>query len=190
MNTVETLARRFTQASPRERAGLAFVASLLTLALASSTFDWTMRESAAASAAAESRARIAAVHERIGLANFQEEVALAAGKVWRWSVVDNSEPLARVQATTALESIATGAGLTNVAVEAVPNSEESPPGAVGVIGVTLRAEFDWTGYLAFLRAIEASDLSFSVDSVEVSGDPGSQALTVQAHTPFIHEAPQ
>lgn len=190
MSTLETLSRRFKDASPRERAGLAFVAALIALALASSSFDWAMRARVAAGEAARERAQIAAVQERIGLANFQEEVALAAGKVWRSSVVDASEPLARVQATTALELLAVGAGLASVSVEATASAEETPQASVGIIGLTLRADFSWAGYLAFLRALEASDLSFVVDLVEVTGDLGSgQSLAVAAHVPFIHEAP-
>lgn len=190
MNALENLARRFKDASPRERAGLAFVTALVALALASSSFDWAMRARVAAGEAAHERAQVAAVQEHIGLANFQEEVALAAGKVWRSSVVDASEPLARVQATTSLESLAAGAGLANVSVEAAAAGEETPLASVGVIGLTLRADFSWAGYLAFLRALEASDLSFVVDSVEVSGDLGSgKTLVIVAHVPFIHENP-
>lgn len=190
MSALQTLVRRFKDASPRERAGLAFVAALIALALASSTFDWAMRARNAAGEAASSREQIAAVQGHIGLADFQEEVALAAGKVWRSSVVDASEPLARVQAATALEALAVGAGLSNVSVEAVARSEETPRASVGIIGLTLRADFNWAGYLAFLRALETADLSFVVDSVEVSGEFGSaQSLTMSTHVPFIHEAP-
>ncbi len=190
VNALQALARRFKDASPRERVGLAFIAALVALALASSTFDWAMRARIAAGEAASSRAQIAAVQERIGLASFQEEVALAAGKAWRSSVVDASEPLARVQATTALESLAAGAGLANVNVEAVTGGDATPRARVGIIGLTLRADFNWAGYLAFLRALGASDLSFVVDSIEVSGDLGSgQSLAMSAHVPFIREAP-
>lgn len=190
MSALQTLARRFKDASPRERAGLAFVAALIAMALASSTFDWAMRARVAAGEAASGRAQIVAVQEHVGLADFQEEVALAAGKVWRSSIVDASEPLARVQATTALESLAVGAGLSNVSVEANAGSAEAIRGGVGIIGLTLRADFNWAQYLAFLRALETADLSFVVNSVEVSGDlGGGQSLSVNAHVPFIHEAP-
>lgn len=188
MNELASLLARLKTATPRERTGLALVAVLITVALASSAFDWAMRAQEAAATAHNERVALAAIHERIGEPQFQEQVALATGKVWRWSIVDQSEGLARAQAQSSLEAIAAGAGLANVVV-GVADEPATPAGGLGTISLTLRAQFDWSTYVALLQALEASEFSFSAVSVEVSG-ASTRTLSMRLIAPYIREAPQ
>lgn len=190
MNALQTLMEKVKAATPRERAGVALVAALVSAAFALSMFDWAMRADARARDSAGRHAELSLVQSRIGDQHFQEQVALAAGKIWRWSVNDASESLAAAQASSALEALAAGAGLTNVSVSVVEGETSAEGQGLGVIALTLRADFTWSSYMALLQALEASDLSFTVDTVEVSGGAdAARELALQVRAPFIREAP-
>jgi hypothetical protein len=190
MNALAPLLERMRAATPRERAGLALIAALAALALASTTFDWAVNVDAAAQDAARARAELTAVHDRIGDEALQQEAALAAGNVWRWSVVDGSENLAQAQAASALEALALGAGLSNVSVSPGSEAPAAAEGPVTAIVLSLRADFSWGSYLALLRALEASELSFGVDAVQVeSGGEVAPVLSMSVRAPFIQDAP-
>lgn len=189
MSALQTFLDKAKAATPRERAGVALVAALVLAALASSAFDWAMQADARAREAAQRRSELSSIQSRIGDQRFQEEVALAAGKVWRWSVTDASESLAAAQASSMLEALAAGAGLSNVSVSAAEAGEGGEGEGLGAIELTLRADFDWAAYMALLQALEASELSLVVDAAEVEGGADApRSLTVQVRISLIREA--
>ncbi len=189
MNALTGLAARLRTATPRERMGLSLLAALAAIFMDFSTFEWAMSAGARAEAAALSRASAEAVAARAGEREFQEQVALAAGKVWRWSVVEQSAGVARAQATSALEALALGAGLANVAV-AAEIGDEPAPGEVGALVLTLNADFEWGSFVGFLRTLEVSEISYNVEAVAVT--PAAErpaSFEMRLRTPFLHEAP-
>lgn len=189
MSALQALLDKAKAATGRERAGVALVAVLVSSALASSAFDWAMQADARAREAAARHTELSSVQSRIGDQGFQEEVALAAGKVWRWSVADASQSLAAAQASSTLEGLAAGAGLSNVSVSAAEAGEGGEGEGFGAIGLTLRADFDWAAYMALLQALEASELSLVVEATEVTGGTDApRTLTVQVRIPLIREA--
>jgi hypothetical protein len=189
MNPLAGLAARLQAATPRERMGLSLLAALAAIFMAFSAFEWAMNSGARAEAAALSRARAEAIAANAGERAFQEQVALAAGKVWRWSVVEQSAGVARAQASGALEALALGAGLGNVAV-AAQTGDEPAPGEIGALTLTLNADFEWGSFVGFLRTLEASEISFSVEAVEVTPAADRPAtFEMRLRTPFLHEAP-
>lgn len=189
MSALQTLLDKAKAATPRERAGVALVAALVLSVLASSTFDWAMQADAQAREAAQRHTELSSVQSRIGDQRFQEEVALAAGKVWRWSVTDASESLAAAQASSTLEALAAGVGLSNVSVSAAEAGAGGEGEGLGAIRLTLRADFDWAAYMALLQALEASELSLVVDATEMAGGADApRTLMVQVRIPLIREA--
>ncbi len=79
------------------------------------------------------------------------------------------------------------AGLIGVSVAAADVQETT--NRLTVIDLTLNADFDWQSFVNFLRALENSELSFSVKSVEVAPGP-PQTLSVGLSVPFVQEERQ
>jgi|CXWL01.1.fsa_nt_gi hypothetical protein len=190
MNALQRLMQKLRLATPRERAGLALIVAVSVLIAALSTFDWALNAQQRAREADRLRAEVEAAHAGAADAGYQESLALSANKVWRWSVVENSEALARAQANTAFEALALGAGLGNVAVNVVDDDGLEASQKVSAIALTLSANFDWASFLAFLQALQASDISFSVEAIEVAAAlEQTPSFTLRARAPFLHEAP-
>ncbi len=95
MNPFSSALAKFNSLTERERAGLTALALFAAAALALSAFDSALSAQAEAEAAVHARAVGEAASARADEKSFQEEVALAAGKVWRWSVVEPSAGVAR-----------------------------------------------------------------------------------------------
>lgn len=187
MNALRAVAARLHRATPRERAGLALLTAFCVCALALLAFDWTMSARTRAQAAVDARAQLEAASARAGEPAFQEEVALAAGKIWRWSAVGASAGVARAEASTQLESLAIGAGLTNVSVTATETSVAA--NRLSAIKLALSADFDWGSFTSFLRALENAELSFSVEGVDVAAG-ASPTMALSIAVPFLQEERQ
>lgn len=187
MNPLAAAFGKLKSLTERERAGLAALAAFAASALALNGFDWATDARAQAEAAIRARALAEAASARADEKSFQEEVALAAGKVWRWSVVEPSAGVARAEASSQLENLALGAGLVNVSVSAAEVPENT--NRLSAIELNLSADFDWQTFSNFLRALENSELSFSVRSVEVApGPPATMNLSLSV--PFVQEQRQ
>ncbi|MEQ1618957.1 MAG: hypothetical protein ABL883_11520 [Terricaulis sp.] len=187
MNQFACALAKLNSMTARERVGLALLAAFAATALALNAFDWAVNSRADAEAAARARAVAVAASARADEKAFQEEVALAAGKVWRWSVVEPSAGVARAEASTQLETLALGAGLLNVSVAAAEIEETTS--RLSAINLTLSADFDWQSFLNLLRTLENSELSFTVMSVEIAaGAP--QTMNVGVRVAFVQEERQ
>lgn len=184
MSAFSSLLAKLNSLTARERAGLMILAALAASALALNAFDWALNARAEAEQTARSRAVAVAASARADEKAFQEEVALAAGKVWRWSVVEPSAGVARAEASTQLENLALSVGLANVSVVAAEVEETA--NRLNAIDLTLSADFDWQTFLNLLRAMEGSELSFAVRSVEVTPGP-PQSLSVGVRVPYVQE---
>lgn len=187
MNPLAAALAKLNSLTERERTGLAALAAFVASALALNAFDWAVDARAQAEAAVRARALGEAASTRADEKAFQEEVALAAGKVWRWSVVEPSAGVARAEASSHLENLALGAGLINVSVSAADVQEST--NRLNTIELSLSADFDWQTFANFLRALENSELSFSVQSAEIApGQPPTMNLGVSV--PFVQEERQ
>ena len=190
MNALQNVMLKLRLATPRERAGLALLVAVGVLIAALSAFEWALNAQQHAREADSRRAEIEAAHAGAANAGYQESLALSANKVWRWSVVENSQALARAQANTAFEALALGAGLADVAVNVLDDDALESPQNVSAIALTLSANFDWASFLAFLQALEASDISFSVEAIEVAAAlEQTPRFTLRARAPSLREAP-
>ncbi len=187
MNWLLAALAKLSALTARERVGLALLAMFAAIALALNSFDWAVNARAEAEAGARARAIAEATSARADEKAFQEEVALAAGKVWRWSVVEPSAGVARAEASTQLETLAIGAGLTSVSVAAADVEENAS--RLSAINLTLSADFDWQSFVNLLRALENSELSFTVMSVEVAVGP-PQTMNVGVRVAFVQEERQ
>lgn len=183
------LLRKLRGATPRERAGLAMIGALAAFAAAFASFDWALGAGQAASEAEIHRASTAAALARNSDPAFQENLAVETNKVWRWSIVEVSNGVAQAQAIAAIEGLAMGAGLTNAVVTANEFPSEENYGAVTPLSLTLSADFDWGSFQALLEAMEASDLSFSPEALELAPNENQAAtLTMTVRAPFLREA--
>jgi len=173
----------------RERAGLAMLAALLVTALAAGSLDWALGAGLAAHEAQARHAQAAATLARDSDPAFQESLAVETNKVWRWSIVEASEGVAQAQAIAALEGVALQAGLANVAVTAGELAPRENSSAVRPLSLTLSADFDWASFLALLEAMQATDLSLTLEAVEVAADQDqAPTLTMRLRAPFMQEA--
>jgi hypothetical protein len=178
-------------ATPRERAGLAILGAVAALAAAIMAFDWALTADQIARDAAARHADAAATLAQSGDPAFQENLAVETNKVWRWSIAEASSGVAQSQAITALEGLAMQAGLMNVSVTAEELSSEENYQAVTPLKLTLNADFDWGSFQALLQAMEASDLSLSLEALELAPDESQAAkLTMVVRAPFLREAQQ
>lgn len=187
MNPVSAALAKLNALTARERVGLALLAAFAAIAMTLNAFDWAVNSRAEAEAASRARAVAEAASMRADEKAFQEEVALAAGKVWRWSVVEPSAGVAGAEASTQLETLALGAGLTGVSVTAAEIGETVS--RLSAIDLTLSADFDWQSFVSFLRALENSELSFTIMSVEVAAGP-PQTMNVGVRVAFVQEERQ
>lgn len=180
--------QKLSRATQRERAGLAIVGAVAAFAAAIAAFDWAQNSTLAASDAALRYEQASVALTSASDPAFQENLAVEVNKVWRWSIVEASAGVAQAQAITALEGLAMQAGLTGVVVTA----NELPLGenyqAVTPLSLSLSADFDWGSFQALLEAMEASDLSLSLEALELAPDENQAAkLTIMVRAPFLRE---
>jgi hypothetical protein len=186
MNAIHKLAKRLSSTTPRERAGLALLAALAASMAAISLFDWALVSRSRAESAASQLADMEAANARVAERDFQQNVGLAVSKVRDWSLVELSVGVAQAQGVAQLEALATSAGLTEVNVVA-GEVVEPEPGGVGALSFELRARFDWSGFVAMLRAIEASETSVTVDAINVEAD---ESLNLRLTAAYLREGPE
>lgn len=185
---LNSLAARLKAATPRERAGMACVGAAVSAVLAMTGFDWSMRALERDRASRQSAAEERAAYTRASDERRHGAIAADINKVWRWSIVDASRPLAQAQAVAAVENLAAQAGLMNADIAALADSEA--PGLVQMLEVRVSADFDWQGLLAMLDALETSEISFRVRSVAVTPNADqAPRLTLVLAAPYLQDAP-
>jgi hypothetical protein len=187
MTRLQSLLRRFSSLSSRERAGVSMATAVAGLATFMSLFDLVIASRGEAIEAKEALSQAEASLRRDADAGFQRLVSEEVNKVWRWSVVDTSEGLVRAQTLTLLEGVVAEAGLADVEIVLGELEQTSP--AVGVVRARVAASFEWSSFNALLGALANADESVVVERIDVSGggDDG-QTLVVDLATPFVLES--
>ena len=187
MKWVEPIARRFAQLTARERGGLAALAALASVFATLSAFEWALDAAQMAQAQRDARVEADAAFRRQTNPTFRERVGLAAGQVWRWSIVEASAGSAQARVVSEIESLASQAGLANVVVEPVSETNETR-GRMSAVSVTLTADFSWASFLALLDGISAADASYMIDAVEVSGSSGEGGrVSMRVQAPYLRD---
>lgn len=174
-------ATKFSETTPRERAGVAVLAAIAALTAVVYAVDWAGGSAREAAEATQSASDAAALESAFGDEGYRRILASEAGKVWRWSRI--ADAFAGEEVVTELEALAMQAGFGDPRVDLV---EQAPPrGRVGALEASISADFDWGAFLAFLEALESSELSFALRSIDVSEAEGAQRMTLVVSAPVI-----
>lgn len=174
-------AAKLNETTPRERAALAMLVAIAAIAAAVYAAEWANREARAASMAAQAASDNAALQSSLSDEAPRRELSAAAGRVWRAS--RRADVFAAEEIATEIEVLCFQAGLSDARVALM----QAPParGQVGAVEVSVAAAFDWASFLALLETLEASDLSVSIRSVDVSEAEGAQSLALVLSAPVI-----
>ena len=182
---VREIRQRFAALTPRERAGLACVVAVASIAAAYQTFSRTLGAYDALSEAVESHATARRAYAWMGDAGEQERAGTEAGKVWRWSVVGEGDDAVREDAVARVADSAVMAGLLSPEVIAAPVEGD---GAVRGVRLELRSEFDWPAALSFLDLIANGETSIRVIRINVSENgEGASSLDMALSVPSVVE---
>ena len=169
--------------TPRERAGITLIALALGAVLLFSGVDAAMTNSDAARTAREERVNAEADYRRLSNHAAQEQVGLAAGKIWQWSIVDVTESIAQVRAITELQNVTSIAGVTNPGVEPVGGSVgHRGPSGLNTFDFVVSGDFNWQTFIGLMSALESSQISILPIGLDVSPSTGGGqrfALTVR-----------
>ncbi len=181
--------QRLQAATPRERAGMAAVLALAMVAGAVLAFDGVIEAQQRAEEAAE---RLVVAETRRTLeteVGYRDAVGVATGNVWHWSIVQESEGVARAEAVSRVEALASEAGLGDASIELEDARAGDTPGLVTPIFLTMTASFDWGSFGVLLEALRSSDLSLIVESVQIErSEDASPQMTLRLRLPFLHDA--
>ena len=172
--------------TPRERAGLAVLGLAAAVMLLVAGLDWSAGAEDAANSAHEERAIAERDARNFTNPQAQEQVGIAAGKIWSWSVVDVTEAIAQVRAVGELQNVAQQAGVANVTVELVgANVGRRGPSGFNTFEFVVGGDFDWQSFNAFLGALDQSELSIAPQSIEVSAPGGQKRFAMVVRVPFL-----
>lgn len=179
--SARTVVTKLREATPRERAGLAVLAALLTCTAAVYAMDWAASSAEAAASAAQRSADAVATLSALEGAGYRQQLETDSAKVWRWSRV--ADDFAGEETLAELEAMAAQAGFGDAVVALV---EQPPPqDRVATIEASISGSFDWGSFLGLLEAVGDSDLSIVVRSVDVSDEADAQRMTVVLSVPVI-----
>lgn len=187
-NHLRAIASRFNP-SPRERAALAAVTLVLGLIMLSFCYDWSTSAYDRASIAAQSRATAARDLTQVTTPRAREQIGLAAGKIWSWSITEPSETIGEARAAGELEDLARNAGMSDVAVERLAARDEvRGPNGFRSIDLRLTASFDWRSFEALLAAMQQSEISATPLAADVNTTDGQARLQLVVRVPFLPES--
>ena len=110
-----------------------------------------------------------------------------AAHVWRWS--RSADAFSGEEMLADLEALCAQAGFNEPRVELVEQGR--PEGRVGSIEASISATFEWASFLALLEALEGSEFSLTVRSIDVTEGGDAQRVTIVVSAPVISpsEAP-
>lgn len=183
-STVQAIARTVSGSTPRERAGLALLAAVAAVTAAFYALEWASasgREAARATQQAAERATLLSVFSN---EEFRNRVALSVGNAWRSGLA--ADELSREEMLMELETYAQQAGFSDVQVTLLESS--GGEGRVTLQPVTISAAFDWGSMIALLEAMESTERSYAVQSIDVVGEEGAQQLTLVVALPLLRES--
>lgn len=175
-------ATKWHDSTPRERAGLAVLAAIVALTALFYAVDWAGARADAARVATQTAADRQAL-----LTGFQDEryrlqLSTGADQVWRWSRA--ADPLAIEEVLAELESLTAQAGFGETNIALIETAEDQR-GQVNPLLASISADFDWASFIGLLEAIEGSELSIAVRSVDVSETGEGQRVTITVAAPLI-----
>lgn len=179
---VRTFTEKLNGSTPRERAGLALLAAIAAITAAVYALDWANSRAAEAAAATQSAAEAATLETAFADDGYRGLLASETGKVWRWS--RNADTIAGEELVMELEALSTQAGFNEPRVALV--EQTATRGRVGALEASITADFAWASFLALLEALETSELSIAVRSVDVSEGSGAQQMTLVVALPVIN----
>jgi hypothetical protein len=183
-STAQAIARKLGEATPRERAGLGFLAAVVALTAGFYALEWasaSSREAARATAQFAEREAMLSVFSNDA---FRNRLALGVGSAWRSGLA--ADELASEEMLLELEAYAQQAGFADVQVALL-----EPIGAQGRVGLqpaSLSATFDWAAMIALLEALESAERSYGVQSIDVVEEDGAQRLSLAIGVPVLHES--
>ena len=181
-NAVSTFAAKLNRTTPRERAGLAMLAAIAAITVAVYAIDWAGQSARAAATATQTAADSEALSSIFADDMQRHRLAVASGDVWRSS--RRADAFASEEIMTEIESLCMEAGFNDPRVALV----QSPParGQVGAVDVSVTSEFDWRAFLSLLEGLRDSELSISVQSIDVNETDGAQSLAIVLSVPVIN----
>ena len=187
MAPLRTLLQQLRDASPREKAGLSAVLALAAGLGAASAFDGALAMQERMEQAAAALAELELQQARQEDSAYREAVGEASMAVWRSSIVQTSEGVARAELGARVEAMAFEAMLGNPAVEAGALATADDE-LVTMAPLTLTADFDWFALGRFLQVIEAGELSLFIDGIAVYPDAdGVTRMELRLRAPFLHD---
>lgn len=172
---------KLSETTPRERAGIAALVAIAAVTGAVYAMDWASTSADAAATASQSAAEGQAMLSAFGNEAYRQRLATEAGNAWRWSQANDA--FAGETVLAELESMGQQAGFNDARVALV--EQPAAQGQVGAIEVSINAEFNWASLLAFLEALENSELNYAVRSIDVAEDEGAQRIALAVSVPTI-----
>ncbi|MEQ1490285.1 MAG: hypothetical protein ABL932_07010 [Terricaulis sp.] len=179
--TLRDVALKLSGTTPRERAGLAALGAIAAVTAAVYALDWADNSAAAAAAATQSAAESEEMLSAFSNQSYRQRLGVEAGNAWRWSQADDA--LAGETVLAELESMCQQAGFNDPRLALV--EQPAAQGQVGAIGVSINAEFNWASFLAFLEALQSSDLNYTIRSIDVAESEGVQRMALSISVPTI-----
>lgn len=181
------LRQKLSALSLRERAGLALFSAMLAVVAVFLSADWSFTARERANSARAERRQGEAASARQASPAWREEIALAAGKVWEWSLVETTESIARARAMSDLETLVMAAGIGEPTVDTADAPESGPARGVRAMDFTITGNFDWPSFLALLEALENAAASFAPVAVEVNALEDAARFTLTVRAAFLDE---
>ena len=181
---VRGFAAKLRQTTPRERAGLAALVAIAALTAAVYGMEWASTNAAAAASATQTASESEAMLSAFQSETYRQRLSTQAGNAWRWSQA--SDAFAGETVLAELDSMSQQAGFNEPRVALV--EQPAAEGQVGAIEASISADFDWTSFLAFLDALEESELSFTIRSIDVAEEAGAQRIALIITVPTIAES--
>jgi hypothetical protein len=183
-DVARTLMQKLNAATPRERAAMAVLGAIAAITAVVYAIDWAGQRGTAAASATQAASETASLQSTFEDEGYRRVLASESGTMWRLS--RTADAFAAEEVVTELEALCTQAGFGEPRVALVDQTQMR--GRVGVLEASISADFSWAAFLALLQLFEASELSFSVRSIDVSEGDGQQRMTLVVGVPVIEGA--
>lgn len=180
-DALRDLTVKLNATTPRERAGIAALAAIAAVTGAVYAMDWAATRADAAASATQRAGESEAVLSAFGNETYRQRLASSAGDAWRWSQANDA--FAGETVLAELDALCQQAGFNDARVALI--EQPAAQRQVGAIAVSINAEFDWAGLLAFLEALEGAELNYTIRSIDVAEEEGAQRIALAVSVPTI-----
>lgn len=185
-SALDFVVSKFAALTPRERAGLAMAAAAAMLVAVWYAAAWAERSAAFAAVASQTASNAESIRALFDNEDYVHRLSDDASKVWRWSRVEDG--LAAEEMLVEIESLCAQAGFNNAQVALADSANTGE--RVGTLSFVLEADFDWAALLALLEALELSETSVLIRSVEIDETEAGQRIAMALSVPLINERPR